>query len=564
MDQDNNTIVSEEASFLETIDVYTLVKDFFKNIWVIVLAGISAALIVSAIPIFGHTPMYTASSTLLVTGTINSSDGFTAYSKASSTLAGILVDPYVKSLAAKDLGLDNLNGIEIKSEVIAKSNVISLTARSSKATLSYGAINAILNHYQDVSKRILGGYILQELIPPAYPNTSDNPLDLSVLMRRAVLFAMLGAAALILVLSYYYDSVKNERDASKLTVKLYASIYHEKKAKTLSSRIKGIFGKGTKQTVLIDNPNASFGYVETYKRLREKIVNHCTSSSKAHGTKRNVILLTSMMENEGKSTVAANLAIGLSAVSDKVCLIDADLRKPAQYKILGLESGKSKAKDQQKKHPGLGDYLNGRADYQDCFVQDKHGIHVIYDTKSYGNSSDFIAGLNMETLIEDMRQQMDYVIVDTPPVTMVADAEMLANFTDYTLPVIRPDNAPTIAVNDFLDTLQLCRSTVLGAVLNNISTLPLMIRQMTGINLYGGTNRQYSDYSHYSSYGYSYGYDKGYGYSKGYGYRKTGGYGYSGNSRRSSRKAGKLRTTDAGDDFFTKDNLKNSFADKED
>ena len=154
----------------------------------------------------------------------------------------------------------------------------------------------------------------------------------------------------------------------------------------------------------------------------------------------------------------------------------------------------------------------------------------------------------MENLIQALRQEMDYVIVDTPPVTMVADAEMLANFTDYTLPVIRPDNAPTIAVNDFLDTLQLCRSKVLGAVLNNISTLPLMIRQTTGINFYGGTDRKYSDYSHYSSYGYSYGYGKGYGYSS--------------SGRRSGKKRTASRTTHAGDDFFVTDNLKNAAADR--
>ena len=83
-----------------------------------------------------------------------------------------------------------------------------------------------------------------------------------------------------------------------------------------------------KSPVLLTNPGTSFQYVEDMKKLARKV------SSKMKEKNAKTLLVASVEENEGKSTVAANLALALAEESEKVLLIDADLRKPSQYKIL--------------------------------------------------------------------------------------------------------------------------------------------------------------------------------------------------------------------------------------
>ena len=109
----------------------------------------------------------------------------------------------------------------------------------------------------------------------------------------------------------------------------------------------------------------------------------------------------------------------------------------------------------------------------------------------------------MKQLLSVLREQMDYIIIDTAPMELVADAEALAQYADYSLLVISPDHAPAKAVNDCIDQLNDCPAKMLGCILNNIYTVQLLVRQMTGIDLAGMMN---SGHGKYSGYGNSYGY----------------------------------------------------------
>ncbi|MDY2626720.1 MAG: polysaccharide biosynthesis tyrosine autokinase [Lachnospiraceae bacterium] len=485
-----------ESSFLFNLDYFTLVKDLLKNWWVILLAGMTAVLVVNMlpyVPYVGYKPMYTASSTVIVKGTARSGDSFSTYSSSAEKFVEILTDEYVLQEVAEDMGLRKLD-VEVNASIIAESNLLSLTVRSDKPTVSYGVIKGLMEHYSDISEMMYPGYVLEELVPAAYPSAPDSAYDVAQLSKKGAAAAMAAAAALILLISCMYDSVKNEKDVEKkLDAGLYAAIYHERKYKTF----RMIFGSKKKKTaLLINSPVVSFGFVENYRRLREKIISRCNRSGKK------VILVTSMLENEGKSTVAANLALALAGVSDKVVLLDADLRKPAQYKIFERRNGIKGT---------LSEYLTGKAGLSKCLVKDKeNGIYMIYDTVHHSNSSEIIGNGRMETLIRQLKDSMDYIIIDTPPVDMVADAETLAEYADYSILVISPDHAPVKAVNDCIDRLREGHAKLLGCVLNNIYTIPLVIRQFTGIDVSGLIGKNYGIYGSYS-YGYGYGSSYGYG-----------------------------------------------------
>ena len=102
---------------------------------------------------------------------------------------------------------------------------------------------------------------------------------------------------------------------------------YEEKNKSLKRKLRR---KKQKASILITDPVVSFEYVEAIKKLASRVL------IRMEDRKGKVILLTSLLENEGKSTVAANLALALSEEGKKVLLVDADFRNPAIYKILNM------------------------------------------------------------------------------------------------------------------------------------------------------------------------------------------------------------------------------------
>lgn len=534
---ENRNVSSEaaESSFLENIDYFTLLKDLLKNWWVILMAGAAVFFAVSCLPYLGYKPMYTASSTMIVTGTVRSGNSFSTYSSNAQSFVDILTDEYILQEVAEDMGLRKLD-VEVSASVVADTNLISLNVRSDKPTTSYRVLKGLQEHYMDISEMLMPGYVLEELVPASCPGGPDNAYTVDQLRKRSTLIAMAVAAALILALSYFYDSVRNEKDVErKLDTRLMAAIYHERKNKTLR---RALSLKKRKSALLITSPVTSFGFVESYRRLREKLVTRCSRSGKK------IILITSMLENEGKSTVATNLALALAGVSDKVLLLDADLRKPAQYKIF----------EQRDKMSGsLSGFLRGKEALEDCLIwNEEYGLYMMYNQKKQNDSSELVSAERMKQLLSVLREQMDYIIIDTPPMELVADAEALAQYADYSLLVISPDHAPAKAVNDCIDQLNDCPAKMLGCILNNIYTVQLLVRQVTGIDFAGMMSSGHGKYGGYAgSYGYGYGYDRGYGKKEGYGNSSQE------NSKKKKKKTGHYREVASGSDFFKNEALKN-------
>ncbi|MGN0268959.1 MAG: polysaccharide biosynthesis tyrosine autokinase [Lachnospiraceae bacterium] len=517
--KENYRTSSDSGSFsaFSNPDYYTLLKDVAKNWWVIALTGVIVTLIFRILPMIGYTPTYTASTTVMVTGTIRNDDSFSTYSSTAQQFANLLTDDYLLQEIAEDMQVRKLN-VKVNASIISDTNVVSLTVQAAKPTTAYRVLKGILEHYPDISELMYPGYVLEQLIPPEYPSAPDpNPLSEGN-TRKYVLAAMAAMTALILLLSMFYDNVCNEKDAvNKLDARLLTTVYHEKKRFSM-----GFGKKKRKQSILYTYPAVSFGFVQSYKKLREKITSRCEVSGKK------VILITSMLENEGKSTVAANLALSLAAVSDKVLLLDADLRRPAQYKIF----------DHEKHHEtALSDYLKGSADLSaSLFYDEGRGLYMLYNQKECMESSELESSQRMKELIETLKEKMDYIIIDTPPISQITDAEIMAQYADYSVLVIRQDNAPAQAINDCIDQMRECHAKFLGCVLNNVQTIPLLISQITGIGIGGKLSAAAS-------------YSSGYGFRSGYGYGSGNTYGKD-DSQKQRTKSGKQREVKCSNDFF--------------
>ena len=314
--------------------------------------------------------------------------------------------------------------------------------------------------------------VLRRPTVPVAPSNSSGAMHAAKLCGIA---AALAAAVYLAVRAYLRDTVKSEADVEqKLDTRLLATVRHEKKYKTLRAQLRF---RNRKTSILITNPTTGFAFVETFKRLRTRVD---YLLRRAQGK---TVMVTSLLEDEGKSTVAVNLALAMARRHKNVLLIDLDLKKPALYKLLDC---------QQEKFFPLEIYLAKGGSVDALIRHDAaRGIDTILGRKGAGSAADLLGSDRLRDLLAQMRERMDIIIVDTPPMSAGGDAERIADLVDAAILVVRQDQAPVRTLNDCIDVLRRSNAEVLGCVFNNAYAASIGDRQ---------------------SYGYGYGHDYGYGY----------------------------------------------------
>lgn len=491
MERKNETYHAE-TGFLP-FDPIVLIRDVARRWLLILLVALMAGIGTYIYKDTSYQPVYQSTINYVTYARSSSS---TVYSNLSSanTVASVFTDLLNSSILRKTIqqegGIASFDGT-INAQVIPETNLLTVTVTASDPRTAFLVAQAIVDHHEAVTYRVVDNVSLEVLQSPSVPTSPINYANASTLMKKAMLYAAVAMIALLGFLSYRRDAVRSAKEASsKLDCKYLGEIPHENKYKTLVSRIRH-----KKTSILITNPITSFRFVENIRKLCSRLEYHM------HGGK--VLMVTSLLENEGKSTVAANLALAMAQRHENVLLIDCDLRKPACHAVL-----------EQKAFPhGLCDVLNGDCRLLDALLHDKKsGLYMLLEKRVAKNSGDLLASENMYTLLQWARNHFDYVVLDLPPMAEVSDAESIMELADASLLVIRQNAAETAALNKAISMLGSGKAKLLGCVLNNV-------------------------YSSGLSSGQGYGYGYGYGYGHRYGYGKYGHYGHYGNtSRRSKQK----------------------------
>ena len=193
--------------------------------------------------------------------------------------------------------------------------------------------------------------------------------------------------------------------------------------------------------------------MESYKKLAAKVEYRMAKNE------QKVLVVTSVSENEGKSTITVNLALNLSRRGKKVMLIDCDMRRPAVAKIFDAEV---------EEGTGLSDLLAGDSTLKDVMRRDSRYkyLRCVFQNKAIAEPDKLLEDEAFKTLLRKIASRMDYVILDTPPLGIVRDAEIISAAADSVLLVIRQDLAHASEINDAVDVLDETGVTVLGGVLN--------------------------------------------------------------------------------------------------
>lgn len=190
---------------------------------------------------------------------------------------------------------------------------------------------------------------------------------------------------------------------------------------------------------------------EAYRSLKTNI--QYSSFDKEYKT----IVITSANPGEGKSTTAGNLALTLAEGEAKVLLVDCDMRKPSMHKNFRVTNTY-----------GISDVLLQKQKVMDVAHMYNKNLSIITAGKIPPNPAEMLASKAMTLFLKEMKEHFDYIVLDTPPVQAVADAQILSTKVDGTLVVVRAGVTKKDDVHNSVASLKKVNANIIGTVLHAV------------------------------------------------------------------------------------------------
>lgn len=414
-----------------------------------------------------------------------------AATQLSATFPYILGSDAMKMLIRQDLGTDSINGT-ISASSVADAGLFVLSVTSQNPDDAYNILNSIIRVYPQAATAVLGDTQITMIDEPVLPTEPDSSDESSGQIFTWFLMGLVLGLVLIFLISLLRKTVHAAEDLRSLVNLPCLAYLPQVRLKRRS--------KNTNQNITIQNSKTGIDFRESVRMLRLKTAK---ALENVEGCK--VILVTSTLPNEGKSTVSTNLALSFAAEGSRVILVDADLRNQSLKGTLGIDAPSE----------GLVELLNHKTNQFRLLNVPHSTLLLLSGDETDAHPQRLLDSKRMGKIIDSLKQQLDYIIIDTPPAGILSDAATLAKYADAALYVVRQDLASTTQIYDSIQALATSEVKIIGSVLNGTQA---------------GTNR----YGYGSKYGYSYGYGSKYGNGYGYRYGKYGyAYGY-GEGKRSS------------------------------
>ncbi|GAA2239736.1 polysaccharide biosynthesis tyrosine autokinase [Herbiconiux moechotypicola] len=439
--------------------------------WVFIVIGVLLGIAAGSALAIVATPRYQSMTKIFVSvqSTDTSSPGElvsgNSYAQQKvKSYVDVVGSPSVLDPVIRELGLD-VSAAELANQITASSNtgtvIIEITATDTDPQMAANIANATASSFQTVvvdqlEKPSGGGPSLVKVqtVQPAEPSTQPSSPNLALnLAIGGALGLLLGLAAATL--------------RSTLDTRVHGR--HDVEALTDIPIIGGTtYDPESNKHPLIVHTDPRNPRAESFRALRTNLrfVN-ATDDSRA-------FVVTSSIPGEGKSTTTANLALALAETGARVVLIDADLRLPKLAEYMGLEGS-----------AGLTDVLIGRAALADVLQRwGSKDLFVLPAGQVPPNPSELLGSDAMVSLLAALNEQVDYVLLDSPPLLPVTDAAVLSNLTAGAIVVAAAGKVKKSELSAALRNLNQTNSKVAGIVLTMLPS--------KGPDSYGG-----SEYSYY-------------------------------------------------------------------
>src|SRR5216683_2890624 len=297
--------------------------------------------------------------------------------------------------------------------------------------------------------------------PAMIPSAPSRPAKTRNI-TLAFLVGLVGGIGLALMREYLDNTVKSPDDVETLSrlpslavVPQFASSNGSSKRQGL---LQGFAANGQdKRIELVAQHLPKSQMSEAFRALRTSIL----LSQADHPPQ--VILVTSALPREGKTTAAANLAVTLAQLGDRTVLVDADLRKPGVGRLLNLAGGK---------YAGLSSYLAGVSSLD--LVSVPHpaipNLVAIPTGPLPPNPADLLSSHKLADAIAELRTKFKFIVIDSPPIMAATDAVILSVQADGVLLVVRSGETPKEAFTRTRDLLASVKCHILGVVLNAVDS----------------------------------------------------------------------------------------------
>ena len=468
-------------------DILCLIKFVLKHFWMVVLFALTCIMGVYLLQSVSDKPIYTSTVTFAVTSRSSASTAvvnIAATDTVAGQFGGLLESEVVRNAAARSMGLSHFPA-SVSIHVPENTNILVMSITADTPELAYKSALAIIDCHTEYSATVFSQAVIDSINGPTIPTEPANQASRNTMLKISGPVGAIAMIALLVFLAIRNDTVQTITGAKhQVDGKLLATIYHETRRLSFKEKLKRV-----KKSILISDPTCSFYYTETIHQIRVQM-------ERAKETKQHkIFLVASCSENEGKSTVAANLALSLAQKHRKVLLLDADTRKPAQHLIFEEKVEKGKDFGSILTHSFSKEKLMDSISYNESTK-----LYTLYTSAIHRKKAEAISKDTLAPILRALREEFSYVIIDTPPIGFFADAEVLADVADASILVIRQDMAPSMIINDAIDNLMETNSEFMGFVFNNV--------------------RSFKAFS-FKTGGYEYGYGYGYGYGKSGGKQAT-------------------------------------------
>jgi capsular exopolysaccharide synthesis family protein len=273
---------------------------------------------------------------------------------------------------------------------------------------------------------------------PRSPIRPNKPRDLLL----GLLGGLLCGIGLALFMEYLDNRVKNPDEIKSFLRLSYLGLVPGLREKDLDGG----------QTLLLTG-SVPQNFAEAFRAIRTSVL----FSSTKQGSRS--VLVTSTQPREGKTLIAANLALALAQMDQRVLLIDGDMRKPRQHEQFNVTQD-----------PGLSSLLVGKAKANDAVRKTStNNLWLMPAGHNPPNPAELLGSTRFKDLLKALGDNFDWVVIDSPPVIAVTDASVIGHLTTGVVFVIGSEQVARSTVRTAVEQLLGSRATILGAVLNRVN-----------------------------------------------------------------------------------------------
>lgn len=408
--------------------------------------------IVTTIAVFVLPPTYKASALLIVNraqgGTVSLNDVMTA-ERLARTYAEVITKRPTLEKVIDELKLTySPQQLKRKIEVrlIRDTQLIEILVKDSSPQKAAILANALAQKSSEEIVRLQkevaqDGQVLNTISvveKAVAPETPDSPKK-AISITLSFILASLAVTGIFFLIEYLDDTLRSESD-----VETFLGVVN------LGS-IPYVSSSNRKDNQLVTLQDAQSSVTEAFRELRTNI------QFSAPETPYRSLVITSSSQEEGKSIVAANLAIMIAKAGYKTVLIDADLRRPIQHELFKLDN-----------HSGLSTFLTSEhEEIMEPQITSIPNLFVLTSGPFLPNPTEWLGSTRLHQIIEKLKERsFHFLILDSPPIGMVTDAAVLASMLDAAIVCIEAGKTPRGEVQKSIDAITRVGGKVLGTILN--------------------------------------------------------------------------------------------------